>query len=197
MALDYPPPSLCSPKSHLPVFSLLLLLGDPPPANPHTLNRRAELAERDGQRFSAGRLKLLCGHRGLHPPYELRAASCLVAAQFMSIYAGSTGVRRAALPTFSLSFPDRLRSRSRLGAQGAGFSEVGPWLSISATRSVCCPRIPVFFPRKTGRRLSTNGQSPRGIRDLDNFSKSNNREKTGRRLFGNRGASRFFAGSQG
>jgi hypothetical protein len=38
--------------------------------------------------------------------------------------------------------------------------------------------IPVFsrkqgdFPRKTGRRLSTNGQSLRGIRDLDHFSKS-------------------------
>src|SRR6202030_1625155 len=38
--------------------------------------------------------------------------------------------------------------------------------------------IPVFFPetgrfpRKTGRRLSTNGQSLRGIRDLDDFSKS-------------------------
>jgi hypothetical protein len=28
------------------------------------------------------------------------------------------------------------------------------------------------FPRKTGRRLSTNGQSLRRIRDLDNFSKS-------------------------
>src|ERR1700674_2660963 len=40
------------------------------------------------------------------------------------------------------------------------------------------PRIPVFsrkqadFPRKTGRRLTTNGQSLRGMRDLDNFSKS-------------------------
>src|SRR6202521_4354500 len=28
------------------------------------------------------------------------------------------------------------------------------------------------FPRKTGRRLSTNGQSLRVIRDLDNFFKS-------------------------
>jgi hypothetical protein len=28
------------------------------------------------------------------------------------------------------------------------------------------------FSRKTGRRLSTNGQSLRGIRDLDDFSKS-------------------------
>jgi aerobic-type carbon monoxide dehydrogenase small subunit (CoxS/CutS family) len=40
------------------------------------------------------------------------------------------------------------------------------------------PRIPVFFPetgrfpRKTGRLLSTNGQSLRGIKDLDDFSKS-------------------------
>ena len=35
------------------------------------------------------------------------------------------------------------------------------------------------FPRKTGRRLSTNGQSPRGIRDLDNFSKKITERKQG------------------
>jgi hypothetical protein len=34
------------------------------------------------------------------------------------------------------------------------------------------PRKTGRFPGKTGRQLSTNGQSPRGIRDLDDFSKS-------------------------
>jgi hypothetical protein len=48
--------------------------------------------------------------------------------------------------------------------------------SIAKFRST--DMFPCFFPetgrflRKTGRRLSTNGQSLRGIRDLDDFSKS-------------------------
>ena len=36
-----------------------------------------------------------------------------------------------------------------------------------------------ILQEKQGGRLSRNGQSPRGIRDLDNFSKANNREKQG------------------
>ena len=44
------------------------------------------------------------------------------------------------------------------------------------TRGLIIPRLfsqeTGRFSRKTGRQLSTNGQSPRGIRDLDDFSKS-------------------------
>jgi hypothetical protein len=50
------------------------------------------------------------------------------------------------------------------------------------------PRKQGSFPRKTGRRSSTNGQSPRGIRDFDNFSKSKITErKQGGDFFGNSG----------
>jgi hypothetical protein len=48
------------------------------------------------------------------------------------------------------------------------------------------PETGIFSKKKQGGRLSTNGQSPRGIRDSDNFSKSKQQRKTGRRLFGNR-----------
>ena len=51
-----------------------------------------------------------------------------------------------------------------------------PALGIEASQfamlSLFFPRKQGDFPRKTGRRLSRNGQSLRGIRDLDNFFKS-------------------------
>src|ERR1700674_2865167 len=51
------------------------------------------------------------------------------------------------------------------------------------------------FPRKTGRLLSTNGQSLRGIRDLDDFSKSKITErKQGDDSLETGGCSRFLPG---
>jgi hypothetical protein len=47
------------------------------------------------------------------------------------------------------------------------------------------------FPRKTGRRLSTNGQSLRGIRDLDHFLQKQITERKQGGTLGNRGRPLF------
>ena len=65
-------------------------------------------------------------------------------------------------------------------AAGEWITASGEWVLAQVLRvHAGSRRLSLFFsqkqgdfPRKTGRRLSTNGQSLRGIRDLDNFSKS-------------------------
>ena len=66
-----------------------------------------------------------------------------------------------------------------LPMDGVAQKRYGPHPKLGKTGTHAIPETG-RFSKKTGRRLSTNGQSLRGIRDLDNFSKSNNREKTGR-----------------